>query len=334
MASWDGSKVTALVTADLHLNDQSRDSYRHEWQKELRALVRKLQIGILIILGDLTDEKDHHGAWLVNAVVDHLHHLSKLCRVVISTGNHDYTNPNEPYFAFASRLPNVTWINNPTANGRWMYLPHTNNYKRDWQNIDFKKYTVVFAHQTFAGAMGEGGRKLRGIPVDIFPRGVRVISGDVHTPQTFSPITYVGAPYHVDFGDSYDPRVLLIDGYDIKSIPCHGRQKQLVTLYSIYDLPKAKNEFDLTTGDILKVRVGISPKEYANWSSIVDKVRTWADKNEFQLFTVQPVIDKQVKAKGEKQPAYQRKSDKELLASYGKQKGVDEKTLATGERLL
>src|SRR5205814_1607714 len=103
-----------------------------------------------------------------------------------------------------------------------LFLPHTNNYKRDWKGLDFSKYQWIFAHNTFQGA-NIGPRRLEGIPTSIFPRNAKVISGDIHVPQHFGPIEYVGAPYRIDFGDDYEPRVLFLSTKDekrcIESIP-------------------------------------------------------------------------------------------------------------------
>jgi hypothetical protein len=71
----------------------------------------------------------------------------------------------------------------------------------------------VFAHATFDGAISETGYQLTGVDPNIVREArATVISGDVHKPQTMANghIEYVGAPYHIHFGDNYDPRVMLI----------------------------------------------------------------------------------------------------------------------------
>lgn len=226
--------MTTLVTADLHLSDKLRDAYRHVAMKTIRGIIKKdRSIKQLVINGDLTEEKDYHSAELANAVADHIYEFSQLVSVIINCGNHDYVSIDCPFFRFLSHIKNIQWISKPgyveTETRRSFFLPHTNNWKRDWKGLDFKGYDWVFAHQTFNGAAVGFGRELEGIPLTVFPKGVQVISGDIHVPQKLGCVTYVGAPTLIDFGDSYTPRVLLIENSGkLVSIPVPGVQKRLV----------------------------------------------------------------------------------------------------------
>src|SRR6185437_9098321 len=81
---------------------------------------------------------------------------------------------------------------------------------------------------TYRGCvMDNGMRAPGGVPVDVFGnfKG-QVLSGDIHVPQRlrepYGP-EYIGAPYHIDFGDKFTPRVLLIDADGMKKdlrYPC------------------------------------------------------------------------------------------------------------------
>ena len=62
--------MSTLVTADLHLNNNSRDSYRHAFIGELIELIKAHKVDTLLVLGDLTHEKDCHNAELVNAIIN------------------------------------------------------------------------------------------------------------------------------------------------------------------------------------------------------------------------------------------------------------------------
>ena len=332
--------MSILITADLHWTDNVRDAYRHGIVKRLCNLIRKHHVEMLLILGDLTEAKEGHSAELVNEITDHVHELSLLCDVIILQGNHDYKgNPDHPFFAFLSHIPHVRWIRVPTLGvhlhdltegvqpvlEKAIFLPHTSNYGRDWKDLDLNQ-DWIFAHNTFAGADGGNGRKLSGIPTSVFPKRARVIAGDVHIPQE----RYVGSPYTVDFGDDFEPRVLMIQGKKVTSIPIGGPQKRLVEVYSPTELLKQKG---LNEGDILKVKMHIASGEYDRWPEYQDKIRKWGEARGFIVHMTQPIIA------GKGQPSRKKtnvttKSDEELLKAYAKSRRVDERTLQTGLTLL
>ena len=92
--------MNSLVTGDWHFSDNPRDDYRHAYMKKLMRLIKRKKVNNLIVLGDLTEEKDRHSAWLVNQVVLHFAELSQLCKIYILRGNHDYVDPDTPFFSF------------------------------------------------------------------------------------------------------------------------------------------------------------------------------------------------------------------------------------------
>ncbi len=328
--------MTTLVVGDPHLNDNPRDRYRHEFQKQLRAMVKKHDVNLTIILGDLTDVKDYHGSWLVNEIVGHLWKLSQLCEVIVLKGNHDYINPDTPFFKFLGKIEDIEWINEPTNSnrsfGRMLFLPHTNNYEKDWRYVfSGEQFDWVFAHNTFEGAQ-VGARRLEGIPLSIFPKNVQIISGDIHYPQTIGNLTYVGAPYTCHFGDAYDPRVLLIDDekhlYQVHSIPCSGVQKRLIEIKSLKEL----DMYD-TGEDILKIRYILPSSKSDKWPDIKAEIKEWGKGQPFTIESIHPVMEHEgtdaiVRARGS------RKSDADLIKEYVKRTGASEPTLKTGLKLI
>lgn len=326
-----------LVTADLHLNDNPRDAYRHNFMSGiLPSLIKKHNVELLLILGDITDDKDAHKSWLVNHIVDHFVELAKLCPIIVTKGNHDYTDADNPFFEFLGEIDNVSWITKPKklildtkAGTKALFLPHTSFYKKDWADLSFKDCDYIFAHQTFQGA-AVGPRKMDGIPLDTFPKDACVISGDIHQPQTFGQITYVGSPYLVDFGDNFKPRVLLLDKGKTQSIPCPGPQKRLVEIISLTDLKKYKG---LNPDDILKVRYHLDAADHAQWPEIKAQISKWGEDNEYVIYLIQPVIDRGSGASTQKRKVVSR-TDEELLATYSKSRAVNETTLKTGMNLM
>jgi hypothetical protein len=198
----------------------------------IAALIKKHKVDELIVLGDLTEEKDYHPATLVNALVDVIYSFSQLCEVIILRGNHDYTSIDCPFFQFLRRMDRVRWLNTVTrlklSIGDCLFLPHTRDYKTDWAKLpQLEELDWIFAHNTFEGSVTEHGKRLSGIPTTFFD-DFRVISGDIHAPQDVGSVRYVGAPYQIDFGDLFEPRVLLLDRMGIKSISVFGPQKRLL----------------------------------------------------------------------------------------------------------
>lgn len=358
--------MTVLVTADLHWSDNPRDDYRHRFVDWLVATCRKEDASALFILGDLTEQKDEHRAWLVNTVVDHISRLARTCPVVLVRGNHDFLNPDWPFFRFVERINGVTWINDPISSDEWhiryserdpafprppplkdlasfLILPHTTNPDRDWDGRMYRAgmpkgvdnhYSWIFTHNTFEGASYGRGDAAKGISLDWFDKQDRVISGDIHVPQKLGPVTYVGAPYLVDFGDDYEPRILALGraAKAIESITCPGPQKRLVEITSLRQLSTIKANVE--KGDIVKVRVSLTMAEHARWPEIQERVREWGDKAGVRVHAITPQMvrgDDRTKATRQ---ARAKRDDTALVREYVKQRGVDNATEKTGIRLL
>ena len=328
--------MTVLVTADFHLNDNPRDEYRHLWQEELRTLVRTYAVDQLFILGDITDEKDHHSSYLVNRVVEYLRELATRCFITILTGNHDYIDPAHPFFEFTSTMNRVRWINTPTylsfadkGLGQCLFLPHTRDYKADWATIDWDM-DIVFAHNTFKGARAASDRELDGIPLGVIPKDTTVISGDVHVPQDVGNVTYVGAPYSVDFGDHYKPRVLLLKDDRMKSVPCKGPQKRLI---KAANLEQAITKLPTVRGDIVKVRLAWDSTQMEKWAVAKRTLIDAAHRDGVTLHSIEPVLDATVSRKRYKASGKSR-SDTEILTEYCAHNSVNKDLTKVGMRIV
>lgn len=329
--------VKALVIADLHLSEKPRDAYRFQVMADIANLIEKHKVGYLIILGDLTEAKDFHPATLVNAVVDIIHSFSQFCEVLVLRGNHDYTRADFPFFRFLRRLKRVRWINNVSridlGKADCLFLPHTRDYKKDWALLPhLEEIQFVFAHNTFEGSITEHGKRLSGIPTAMFEGNAPVISGDIHTPQQCSCVTYVGSPYTVDFGDSFEPRALLIDWFDhrdftIKDIPLLGPQKRLLDITTA-DIGKLKKQ-DFDEGDIVKVRLTLGLEEQESWFSFRDKVKQELANLGADVYLVQPVTSARSRSLA-KVARRDVKSDEFIVEEYGKKAKVPTPTLKVG----
>ena len=321
--------MTRLITADLHFSENSRDGYRFRLFKTLRALIKKYTVEELLILGDLTEAKDNHGADLVNRIVDELAQLAQQVRIIVLRGNHDLQGSHAPFFQFLYNIAGLSYISTPQRIGDDLFLPHTRNWEKDWKDVDFDGVRFIYTHNTFAGARGENGAALEGFAA---PRGPRVISGDVHVPQRFDNVIYCGAPFHIDFGDRYQPRLLLQYGEDLaglKSIPVVGPQKQLITLKS----GGTADFTDVRPGDILRIRIPIARKDYAHWPELCQTTREVATGYGFIVDSIQPLV-----IEGPNNPTPRRikpaQSDEEILREYGQSQSLEERTIKVGLELL
>src|ERR1700761_5005690 len=264
-----------LVSSDWQLADNARDRYRTDWAvNELPKLIDKYKPDQLLFLGDLTENKDSHPASLVNEVVNCFYNLSQQCEIIILQGNHDFLHKDNPFFAFMSKFKNIDWIAEPTVRDGCLYLPHTRNHKQDWKWIDFKGHDFIFAHNIFQGVKANG-QTLSGISTNIFPTDSVVIAGDVHEPQEIDCVIYVGSPFTTDFGDDYQPRVLLLDGLKVKSIKVHGPQKRVIEVDANGKILHAKN---WNAGDIVKIKAHIEMKDTSDWDRRRTELIDWAAK--------------------------------------------------------
>jgi len=320
-----------LVTGDWQLCDNARDRYRTDFIiNEFPKLIEKHQPDQLLILGDLTELKDNHPAPLVNEIVDIFHNLTKMCQVIFLEGNHDRLHAQHPYFRFVQKF-GVIWISKPTVLERCLYLPHTRNHKKDWADVDFNGHDFIFAHNIFTGVKSNG-QTLTGIPTNIFPDDAFVVAGDVHDPQTVDCVTYAGSPFLCDFGDDFQPRVLLIDDLKVKSIKVYGPQKRVVEC-DWSDDPQYHQPKGLYEGDIIKIKVNIDREHTASWDKIRDKVQAWGVDRGFVVNTIQPIVH-YVQGDHAKVVKSERKSDKQYFESYSSRNGLDEKTIRTGQEII
>jgi hypothetical protein len=330
-----------IVTGDLHLSDNPRDAYRHAFMKNLVKLAKQRKADAVYILGDLTEEKDRHTGWLVNTMVDELAALAEVCRVLILMGNHDYlADPAYAFYTFVHRIPNISWIANPTNIKGELFLPHTRDYEKDWKDIECQdNWDWIFTHQTFQGAK-VGPRTLEGVPPTVFAKDASVISGDIHVPQEVGPVTYVGAPYLVDFGDDYVPRVLVLNGKNMESVKCPGVQKRLIEMTAhmesdgpIFEIEHVAGAEQPSAGDVLKVRVDLGIASREDWPSIREAIQGWAVENKYALHSIATTNRNAPKQRTKAAPRA-RKTDEEILRDYAQQQGLDPSLLKTGLEFL
>lgn len=256
-----------IITADLHLTDRSQDEYRWAVFDWLEQIADKYDHEVpVLILGDLTDRKDNHSARLVNRIIDRLYEAHKNSKIYfyILKGNHDFVDPKTPFFKFLSHLSWVEFITDPYFLDIYikvLMLPYSKEATFEWTD-PIKKYQeridLICTHCTVKGSVASNGYELDSSITPSFFEELGydglVLSGDIHVPQRIRNVVYVGSPYHVHFGDSFEPRILevvvkndelVIDEHRFKS-----PKRLVVTIESIGDIEK----YDIDTGDQVKVR--------------------------------------------------------------------------------
>lgn len=331
---------TILALSDLHLTDNKADDYRHQFMRELIDIVAQRKPQAVAILGDLTEAKDNHSARLVNRIVGYMHALAATAPVVVMMGNHDYHNEGHAFFEFLHRIPNLAWVGSVMTGDKLpkpmrgpfhdcLFLPHTRNHERDWHGVTLNNdYRYIFAHNTFNGAGVGFGRQLEGIPLDVFAKRARVIAGDIHVPQTLGPVTYIGAPYTVDYGDDYTPRMLAL-GRDVVSIGLGSfPQKRLLEVADIDELADCKYK----AGDILKVRIHV--EDMTHWHEIRDKAIKCVTQKGGLPQQVLPVINKQTSRRRIKKAQGGSKSDIDIIEQFAKTNSLPERTLRMGVKIM
>jgi hypothetical protein len=215
--------ISYLITSDLHLSPSPLHEHRWDIFSVLVKAVQEGNIRYVIIAGDLTDRKLDHPASFVNRLVDKVAWLSNELpdtgrQLIILKGNHDYhVDDEQPFFRFLRHLPRVRFINIPQFIDPNVYaIPHTRDMQQLGEAVGEGTvgYPLCVLHHTFTGAEFESGvRATEDASVDDEIRTDSVyVSGDVHVPQTIrvgsGHVTYVGAPYHIRFGDRFNPRLL------------------------------------------------------------------------------------------------------------------------------
>lgn len=334
-----------LITSDLHLTDNPRDEYRWGIFKFLRS--RIFGSTYVAILGDLTDKKDGHSSLLVNRIVSELVELRRVgARIYILKGNHDYVEDSIPFFNFLNDLTGIHFITEPLAkqilgDKKSVFLPNTKDKPEElWKkDADLYRYMrtadYVFMHQSVMGCKLENGTVMQsGIRPSFFKsfKG-RVFSGDIHTPQTIGKVTYVGSPYHVHFGDKFDPRVIEI-GVDgrIRNLRFQTIRKFTLVVSNLESLKAKVIAHKVAKSDQVKLIVELDEDEAVEWREVCKGMESFLRKKEVDVeeITVREYQEPESFEESRNPTVYHQidchplhmKDDKRILVTYGKATGV------------
>ena len=311
------------VLADLHLTSNHLDEYRWEWLDKFTAQPRKRDSSNLLILGDLTENKDSHKGVLVNRLSSYIAKWSKIFQVVtILGGNHDGLTSSKPFFKFLDLIPNVVFITQPTwSEDKILYLPHSRTPIDAWKGFQpkFNHYDYIFMHQSITQANTASGYSLNtALPYNYFKNcKAKVISGDVHVPQEVNNVIYVGAPYHIYYGDTYEGRYMFIEKGKISFKSIDSISKWKLKLTSIEELAKQK----IKVNDQVAIEYTLERGEQSEWVSLRDRIRNIIKTKGAVLTSLELLINKQdIKSIDHKRSGVKtgtKLSDQEVVKIFG-----------------
>lgn len=286
-------EAKVLMTSDWHLTDDDDKEYRWCVFENLKWQINFHKPGTVVFAGDLTDKKSGHSEVLVNRLVAEFNSLNKdlaargtLFYFVV--GNHDYlTDPKNPFFKFLNVFSNIEVVVDPTVVdlhleevSYLLYLiPHRHTpiqRRSDIVETDLRDADVIIMHETFNAAKASNGMKMEGSSTDMFKfLQADCFSGDIHVPQKLGPITYIGTPHPVHFGDVYKSRMLLLrltpNKFHLNSITFEDYIKRAhiqVGLESTSrDFYNAVSAYGLRQGDHVKVTIKGSSQDLSKWAA-------------------------------------------------------------------
>lgn len=301
-----------IATSDWHLTEDTDKEYRWEVFQNLMDSIVDLEPDAVIFAGDLTDKKAGHSEVMVNRMVESFNGLSNLLveREVVFyfiTGNHDYLmDPSNPFFKFLEVLPNINVVvdtkvvefDNEEIAFPVMMIPHrhTPMHRRvDIDEEDVRDATLIFMHETFHNAKASNGMKMEGSRISTFTNTqASCFSGDIHVPQKLGPITYIGTPHPVHFGDVYESRMLLIDVTEDKVHVTTLRMPHTLKRAHIQvrlghvrdDFTKVVKDNNLHPEDHVKVTIRGSSRDIDEWRTGHAEVTTLLQKYFFESYGV------------------------------------------------
>ena len=195
-------------------------------------------------------------------------------------------------------------------------------------------------HQTIGGSVVSNGMRMEGISSKIFSKCRKAFAGDVHVPQKVGKVMYVGSPYHVHFGDYFNPRLVLLDSESgvIESIQ-HDKcpRKISLSINNPAELTKKKAPY-IRPGDFVKVRVELPKHDFPLWREMCVSIKKRLKKLGAHERGVEVKEIKRVKlirkAEQENHNMAFKASDYDILERFTGRENIAEELAAFGRDLL
>lgn len=330
-----------LVITDLHFTSNEEDSYRWSIFEHLAELLDKHKIQQLLILGDLTEKKDRHSASLVNRLFDNICFLSllpNLENIFILCGNHDYSSKEHPFFEFTSGIPKVKFITDIFIDDDCLYVPY--NYSlEELEKISFSdmikntKIDTLFLHHVIEGACWYGDKRAEDtrhgfLSLSSLQQFKNVYSGHIHTAQEYKNVTYIGAPYHIDYEDTTQGRCLLLPKNEFIYFDSLFPKKLSFDVSSIEELNLISKV--IKPKDFLKVNFLICTNDRYKITDLRNEVLTFCKKYDIVLTNLNFSLNDTELEKEALKTKYVHCNIKEQIINYCKENNLSEAFLSLG----
>lgn len=207
------SKPLFVAISDIHFNLQTLPLA----SQALRAALAKAEeLNVpLVIAGDLHDTKANIRGEVQNELLSILQHPE--VTVYVLPGNHDLLNEKAPEHGLNYLEPHCTVFSgqakillNKVIIG---FIPYTSNPQAIRAKLTNEQ--IVVMHQGFLGAhLGDYVQDKTSMDPETL-KDFTVISGHYHRHQTVGPVTYIGNPFTLTFGEANDgPKGFLVVNED------------------------------------------------------------------------------------------------------------------------
>lgn len=165
---------------------------------------------ILIICGDVFDNRQLLDITVLNNVIDLFIELSLILPVLVMVGNHDVSKRNEndinslKPFRF---IPNVTVYEKPVVitnkNSTILLLPWVGDFEKEEAYVLANQTDYVLAHTDMIGFKYDNFKEIKkGADFVKMKHFKRIFLGHIHKRQEFNDkFIYIGSPYHTKRSD-------------------------------------------------------------------------------------------------------------------------------------
>lgn len=282
-----------LLVADTHFTDNQIEEYRWCVFDHLIEVSLQNNVNHIYIMGDFVDRKDRHSGRLVNRLVENLCLVKEKTKAIISilAGNHDSPIEGVHYWEFLNKYEGIHYITQPEFHyNQILVLPFSPNPIRDWSDLPLKEAKAILMHQPVQGVFVDEYRKLEEAPVLPPMPNVPTFSGDIHRPQVFGSIIYLGTPYPVHFNENWKHRIILVKDFQF-------RKYQEITLPSIRrSIVEVSSTNELITndgfkqGDQIRIRVKLDGKNLSSWPVEQQQILDWAKEKGVYVASVEAVL--------------------------------------------
>ncbi len=204
-----------LLVGDIHATPEELEDV-----SMLRDLVNFItfaeQIDVVVLLGD-----SYHTHNIIRAEVMAFYRewfksfkKSTTTQMLALVGNHDYAGEGHPVHAMLIHEDQIKVVDKPEQLGGLLFMPYYADRAQFVADAQVANTQTLICHQTFVGSRYENGlAALDGVDPKLLPQKT-IISGHIHTPQSFDNVTYIGAPRWRSLSDANVDRAIWVYDFD------------------------------------------------------------------------------------------------------------------------